>query len=664
MKQKYFCSLGVSLLLYYNLPTLKYFIFSILLFSNFCATAQNKVLLDSLSKELITAKTQNAKIEILNELSWEYSAVDFIQAKSTAEKAIYLSKKISSKELLADSYNRLALAYDYKGSLDSALKYYNASYNLRREEKDDKGAANVLNNIGACYHYQSVFDSSLVYYMKALTIREKINDEKGLSESYNNVGIILRTQKEYEKAIKYYKKSLRLKEKQGNKKGMLYTYSNLSVVSGMIGENEAALEYSKNALLIAYELQDSSEIGGQLTNIGVVYNKLDQSDKALENLLKGNVILRAIGDSYTLSQNLNNLGDVYESIEDFENAIIAYEESIELAIQLNRLELKMANLGGLSDTYAEIGEYKLAWESILQYNDLETNVFSQDKSSLIADLETKYQSEKKQNEIIKLSTENQLQELKIESDSFLKKVYIIIVVIAFLVIMLILLLYRSKRKLLNVVGEKNSVIEKSLGEKETLLKEIHHRVKNNLQVISSLLSLQSRYIEDENASKAIEDSKNRVKSMALIHQKLYQKDNLKGVNIKAYIHELVDSLISTYKTEDIEVIVKAESIDLDVDTIIPIGLILNELITNSLKYGASGNAPKLVVSFFKKDDSLLLIVNDNGKGLPNDYDLSKSKSYGMKLIHSLSRKLKAEVSFENDNGLKVMILIKKFKLAV
>ena len=171
-------------------------------------------------------------------------------------------------------------------------------------------------------------------------------------------------------------------------------------------------------------------------------------------------------------------------------------------------------------------------------------------------------------------------------------------------------------------------------------------------------------MQDENASKAIEDSKNRVKSMALIHQKLYQEDNLKGVNIKVYIDDLVDNLISTYKTKDIAVIVKAESIDIDVDTIIPIGLILNELITNALKYGTNGSASKLGVIFCKKDDSLLLMVNDNGKGLPNDYDLSKSKSYGMKLIHSLSRKLKAEVSFENDNGLKVTILIKKFKLAV
>lgn len=625
--------------------------------------SQDNKLVDSLKIRLKDDISVDKKIAIYNELSWQFSPIDFNQAAKNAKKAIQLSLKTNDKTNLATSYNRLALAYDYAGNLDSALSYYNISYSLRIEGGDVKGAANILNNIGACYHYQSVFDSSLTYYLKALKIREKIQDKKGLSESYNNVGIILRTQKEYKKAKEYYLKSLAIKKSLNNKKGMMYTYSNLAVISRYTGKNEEALIYSKNALELSYELQDSYGIGGELTNIGVTYRKLGQFEKAIENLLEGNKIFRDIGDAQTLAQNLNSLGDAYYSMRLYNKAISSYTESLSLANELNRQELRLVNVHSLSEVYASLNQHQKAWEYLSQYTELNKDVFNQDKSILIADLETKYQSEKKQKEIIELSAKNKLHELQIENDLYRNKIFIAIIVISLLIMVLFLFLYRSKRNLSNTLEEKNRVIEKSLFEKETLLKEIHHRVKNNLQVISSLLSLQSRYIDDKNASKAIEDSKNRVKSMALIHQKLYQEDNLKGVNMNNYIHELTDSLVAAYKNADLTLIIESEDMELDVDTVIPIGLIMNELITNSLKYGVKGSNPELKISFAKKEDQLELIVKDNGDGLQEEIDFSKWKSYGMKLVHSLSRKLKAEVSFTNDNGLEVKVLINKFKLA-
>ena len=151
--------------------------------------------------------------------------------------------------------------------------------------------------------------------------------------------------------------------------------------------------------------------------------------------------------------------------------------------------------------------------------------------------------------------------------------------------------YRSKRKSEKELAQKNEIISEALAEKELLLKEIHHRVKNNLQVISSLLYLQSDYIKDEKALSAIQEGRNRVQSMAIIHQNLYQEDNLTGIQVKDYFEKLTQSLFNSYKVQadQIELQLDIEAINLDVDTVIPLGLVVNELITNSLKYAFPEN---------------------------------------------------------------------------
>src|SRR5690625_1691740 len=160
------------------------------------------------------------------------------------------------------------------------------------------------------------------------------------------------------------------------------------------------------------------------------------------------------------------------------------------------------------------------------------------------------------------------------------------ILISLLIASLLYYLFRLRKRSHRILSQKNEQISKTLGEKEILLKEIHHRVKNNLQIISSLLSLQSRQLESPQAREAMQSSRNRIKSMALIHQKLYQDEDLVGVDIAEYIDKLTVSLASSYKTStgNIEIKTDVDPMKLDVDTIIPIGLILNELISNSFKY--------------------------------------------------------------------------------
>jgi len=223
----------------------------------------------------------------------------------------------------------------------------------------------------------------------------------------------------------------------------------------------------------------------------------------------------------------------------------------------------------------------------------------------------------------------------------------------------IFILYRKQKR-------KSAIIQKQSADLEVLMKEIHHRVKNNLQVVSSLLDLQSHSITDMQASAAVREGKNRVQSMALIHQNLYSEGNIKGIRVKEYINTLVGSLCDSYNitSDKVKVNVDIDDLKLDVDTMIPLGLVLNELVSNAFKYAFTENRPGVLnIMLEEKTDKLHLKVSDNGQGFPADMDIQSTKSFGIKMIRAFAQKLKAKLEIYNSNGAVVEMQISKFKAA-
>jgi PAS domain S-box-containing protein len=200
-------------------------------------------------------------------------------------------------------------------------------------------------------------------------------------------------------------------------------------------------------------------------------------------------------------------------------------------------------------------------------------------------------------------------------------------------------------------------IHASLKEKEMLLKEIHHRVKNNLQVISSLLNLQSNSIESKETRELVRESQNRVRSMALIHEKLYQSESLAQVQFAEYLRNLTRDLFRSYSAGGVGLKLQAEDIPLDVDTAIPCGLIINELVSNALKYAfPAGRSGDLHVSFLKiSRERCALTVTDNGVGLPADIDVKNPKTLGLQLVNMLVNQLHGTLDVVTDGGTTVMV---------
>ena len=210
-----------------------------------------------------------------------------------------------------------------------------------------------------------------------------------------------------------------------------------------------------------------------------------------------------------------------------------------------------------------------------------------------------------------------------------------------------------------IAEETNKALKQSLAEKEVLLKEVHHRVKNNLQVISSILNLQSSYTDDPRTVELLKESQNRIKSMSFIHESLYQTKNFAGVNFKEYVHNLCNNLLFSYYPKGKRVFIEQDIADvhLNLDTSIPCGLIINELISNSLKYAfvnqEEGTIHIVVKGGTKKEKDLVTItVNDNGPGLPKGLDFEDSPSLGLQLVTVLTKQLNGKITLDNSKGAK------------
>lgn len=246
--------------------------------------------------------------------------------------------------------------------------------------------------------------------------------------------------------------------------------------------------------------------------------------------------------------------------------------------------------------------------------------------------------------------------------------FIVISGLLFIILGLLFRLKKSKNKSQQILQSKdkdidtrNEALNKLYAEKEWLLKELHHRVKNNLQIVISLLNTQSAYLENKDALLAIQDSQHRMNAMSLIYQKIYESENLEIIDMCWYIPELVNYLKGVFNTDKkISYKLDIECVDLDISKAIPLGLILNEAIINAIKYAYPETVQGEVNIRLKKieDEMYQLIISDNGVGVPDHFELRNRNSLGMNLMHGLSSQVDGTFNIESKNGLTITINFK------
>ena len=500
----------------------------------------------------------------------------------------------------------------------SAQEQYNAYFGPREA---DKMRSIIHNNLGNLYIQVQDYGRAVEHYDAAIDLMKSLNAERYMSTVLMNKGIIYQETDRYEQALKIQEDAKALKqEHEATPRSIALSDLNIGICLRGLGRTEEALIHFNTALETFESLDNTKGITYALTERGSLYNSISSYEKALQDCTRSKLLLIQEG-----------------TIDYLENTY-------------HCLYIAHRNLGNYREALTNHESYKNLQDSILNSSNI--------KRIGQLELEYEYEKDKALQALLAQQTERRNRWVNVSLIGLLMGLGIITT-----------LIYRnlkSKSKSEKILADKNNQISQALKDKDLLLREIHHRVKNNLQFISSLLNLQSRHVEDDKAFRALKEGQNRVRSMAIIHQNLYQEENLTGVETKVYFEKLIQSLVDSYNVSDTEITVdmEIEPINLDVDTMIPIGLIANELISNAIKYAfPSRKDARIEVKLFEKDDQLHLQVSDNGIGLPPEWEHSMNQSFGYKLIRTIKGQLDADLKILNNDGLTVLMNIQNYRRA-
>ncbi len=453
-------------------------------------------------------------------------------------------------------------------------------------------------------------------------------DYYGQAEYHSNVGTYLFLDMSTPTALTYYKKA----------------ESFINIYLNDITRQKTEQEIEKGNLLKAI-------IQG---NIGKCYALLKEFDLAIPLLETSIAALEEYNSGYSSNELMVNtleLSDCYLQKEKYDKAKnlllkVVAPTNIENAIRRNGL---------LAAYFAKTSDYKSSVDYLkrnVRINDsLVKNESSMKKQQLAAVAGQEIEYSKKMMEEQKLD----LDKSKIDLLAKEERINIVFISLIFTLLGFAGLVYAYIKSIKNqrLIENQKEIIEASLVEKDSLLKEIHHRVKNNLQMVSSLLSLQTKNTRSKAAIQALEEGKSRVKAMALIHQKLYQNEDLSVIEMQGYIESLINSVQSVYKKggHNINIIIDAEGVELDIDRAIPFGLILNELVSNSFKYAfpdelRKDSGEKITIYLSKNAEKGYFEYSDNGVGLPDETDTNHNGSMGIRLMNRLVNQLQSTLNVD------------------
>ncbi|MDA9267418.1 tetratricopeptide repeat protein [Salibacteraceae bacterium] len=608
------------------------------------SVGQDQPKIDSLFQVLRTSKQDSNKVLLLYNLSREFFNSDIDRAEKYSNRALFLSERLGYKKGIAMSYNNLGIINYYKAIYNVALTYHDRSLEIMSEIGNRKGMAGSFNNKGAVYTQQGEFALAIEQYLNSIRILEEVNDQEGVGKSYNNIGLVYYLQGNYDQAEDYYSKALEILKPLKNHSVISDIMNNLGIISFEKGEYEESLEYHFKSLDGRAGTNNQRGMATSYTNIGDVYAAKEVVDKAMEYQKKALEIQEELGDKKGMLSSIQGLARVQSLSGNSDQALKYMEDVISISSEIGaKKELRDA-YNEISEIYIRKGDYKKALSFKNRYAQMKDTLFSEQTQEIATNLETKFENEKKTKEIEILQRENEIQELQLGRNRILIISFTISLVLALVSVVLYARTNRDRKKAFSLLQKQNESIKKQKEEKEVLLMEIHHRVKNNLQVINSLIRLQCAYTDDQVALDLFDECQNRIISMALIHEKMYESHNLSNVNIEEYIAELSQNLLRSYRLHknvelDIDVSVKT----LTLDTLIPLGLLLNELISNSLKHAFLDDKEDGVITVKLDRDSssgkFVLEIGDNGIGLPNDFTFNSALTLGIELVVTLSSQL-------------------------
>ncbi len=663
-----------------------------LLFPIYFFAQQTKI--DSLRADFKMAKQDTLKLRLLKDIAEESYYIDSKTYIHVADSLLALAIKTKNIKYVALGHNARGRYFHKAGNDEKSKQEYNMSLLQYKKINDQSGMATAYGNIATIYVGNNNIDSSRYYLNKAIRINKKNGIDTNLFFNYYNLGIAESNRNNYEGSLLNILTALKYAEKIKNTRFIAYCNSMIGVLYMEQEMYDEAEKYLLKAKVQLIEIEDSSGLASQYVNLGKIYNERDKDypkaiefyKKAVSNYnkigdsLNGSVALGNIGRNFIrmekldsarfyinkslgfslkvdnpdeLVRSLTNMGEIEFKVKNYQRAKANIQQAISIAMEHSFMEEYGEALLLLSGINAEEADYKNAYQNVVAYQTITDSIKSAETKEMIVDISTKYKTEKKEKENLALKEQNAKQELLTEKEKTQKWEMGGGLVISLAALGIFFLVYQKNKK-------QKQVIEKQKDLVEELQRELHHRLKNNLSFIDFFITLAKGKFPDPAYRAKLDELQNRINSMFEVHKQLFKKEDVTKVNAKTYISALVENVKKAYAVPNITLEENVADTDLRADTSFPIGLIVNEFVTNSYKYAFPNNEKGIVsINLKEENNQYHLRLADNGKGLPKDFDIDNLNSFGMETIKLLTQEYKGTFSLDGKNGTRMDITFPK-----
>ena len=518
-----------------------------------------------------------------------------------------------------------------------------------------KSKAYYYRTLGDLYTYHNDYENAIVNHKKSSDLYLKANDSQRAYSMLYRVAKNHHLLGDTKKAISTYAKALPF----ANSKTVIFY--DLGSIYLELKAYKKAEQHLQQALIEFENHRKFRKSARSYFNVYYFYSDFDS----------GNIYYK-LGKTYQLQNNVKKAHQYFNiAIEKYEKYINATTDGVDLSnvknknnhLNNNKYTIhRTTHLAELYQRLSEIYTFKNNFKKSLRYHKL----YSIYNDSVVTNQNLKkseqfnfYRENVESNSKIEvLKNQHQIQELKTESEKNYKKALLLFLVISVIVLGILFNRYRVKQKAVALIEEKNK-------ESTLLMQEIHHRVKNNLQIISSLLGAKiDSNAADENIKDILQESQNKIRSMAIIHQNLYQGNQYTKVSVNSYVMELIAQIKSSFTQHSYTIVFDVDIApkEIPMGLAVPLGLILNELITNAYKYAFTDSLDKekkITIRFHQPENTTMyrLVVKDNGKGLPDDFIVDNLLSFGLQLVYGLTEQLQGNVTITQDKGTTFTILL-------
>lgn len=573
------------------------------------------------------------------DLYWQH---EYDSALDHFRQALRRSTRLKDDTLAAQDYNNIGMLFYQMGSLDSALTNYERAFQLFRQYELTEKAAIAGLNLSMIYYDKGAYEKALDLAVAAVPGLQTSNSLQALGSCFNIIALVYARLSDHVRALEFHHKALATRHDIGNRRGMAQSYNNIANLYKESGNYDSAMVYYHRAL----KLKDRAGSSSTLNNMGDVMLALNRLTEAENYFLESLKIKKEHGNHVGEIYTQNNLARLallrkdysqaskYLDITERQSQALGLLEELRMSYELRVRLLKETNQPAAAFRYSE---------RLITVKD---SLLTREKAEALAEIQTAYEVVARDRQIALLEKDTALKQSAIQLRNAWVKGLSLVALLAVSIIGLVYWQYLREQH------NKKRI--------QTLLQELHHRVKNNLQILSSVLSLQSQQLTDEQALQAVRSSESRVNAMALIHRKLYPRDQARSINIKEYITELITYLVHTYGYygKEIKLNLSLEPVQVDIDKAVPLGLIINELISNAFKHAYVDHpAPELIVDLRKEGKGALCIdIRDNGNGIRPPEE-TRGNSFGLRLVNMLVSELKGKYETSTQHGTRYCLTI-------